>query len=365
MQLKRGVRLGRPFGIPLGVHGSWLPAAALLALHLSYSVYGELEVPATVLFAVTTTAGFFLSVVLHEVAHGVVARGMGLGVAGVTLFVFGGIARISRESSRPAQEIVIAAAGPVSSAAVGAALLAFAPVAPSPDDPSGRLLLCLGAANLAVAVFNLLPGFPLDGGRILRAVLWRLDGDATRATQRSARAGQVVGASLAAAGLALFVGFGAVELRTGALEGLWLVVVGAFVTTLATAARRSASVARELEGQQAGPWARPFGGAVTPDDLVTPVTPNGKAPLAVTDRGRLTGVLPVGLEVADRGRPARDHMVPWTPRLAYRASDPLPRALELLARGRSGLLVVLDERGSVVGVLDHEGVRDRLRERTR
>jgi Zn-dependent protease len=287
---------------------------------------------------------------------------MGIKVRDVTLFVFGGVARIAREPSRPAQEFVIALAGPVVSVGIGTGLLFGAAAA---NGLSDRFLWTIGAANIALAAFNLLPGFPLDGGRILRAVLWARSGDPHRATIRASRAGQFIGLLLVAGGMVLFVGEQAERLEGGTAEGLWLAVVGAFLHVLATASRRAARVAAMLRDQSAGGWARPFAGTLSADVPMARVAAVGSAPIAVSDNGRLTGVLlPAHMAKRLPDDRVREAMIPWTPRLTFPAAQPLSRALERLAATDAGVLVVVDEHGAALGILDHGGVRERLR-RTR
>lgn len=336
MRFRRGFRLGRPFGIPLVVHGSWFPAALLLASHFTFTAYDGAAAP--VLGALTALA-FFACLVAHEMAHALVARMLGIPVVDITLFVFGGVARIGREPSRPGQEAVIASAGPLLSAGIGAVALAL---------PGGELARTIGLANLGLAVFNLLPGFPLDGGRLLRAWLWSRWGDTHRAALAAARSGQLIGAMLVGAGIFVYAA------ADGPLEGMWLAVVGAFLVALATGSRRAAAVAERLSGEPAGSWVRPFAGTLSPSAPLR--EPHTGAPYAVAHEGRLAGVLLQNR----RGRTVADAMIPWASRLAFPARESLVRALERLAVEETGVLVVVDDSGAALGVLDHAGVRARL-----
>jgi CBS domain-containing protein len=163
----------------------------------------------------------------------------------------------------------------------------------------------------------------------------------------------MIGAVLAAAGAVVFFVTG------GTVEGLWLVVVGAFLSTLATAARRGARLAARLGGEPAGTWARPFAGTLHPEALVHALPDGG--PYAVEREGRLAGVLTHrGVAVASAATTARDVMVPWTSRLAFPAAESVRRALEHLQTEQSGVLVIVDEGGAAIGILDHAGVRARL-----
>lgn len=356
MQLKRGVRIGRPFGIPLLVHGSWLPAAMLLVLHFTLTIYAGLHPVIAAALGIVSAVVFFVCLVAHELGHAVVARALGIGVVDITLFIFGGVARIAREPSRPQQEIVIALAGPVVSVGIGATALALA------GDGTGAIRLflwTLGAANIALAAFNLLPAFPLDGGRVLRALLWARSGSLHRATLRAGRLGQSIGVLLVVVGVGAFVLARDGGVDGGGAGGLWLGVVGVFLVFLASSARRAARVAASLEEHAAGSWAKPFAGTLTMDTTMSRVAPGDDRPYAVADGGRLAGVLLPAEQGTTRAtsRSVADHMIPWAPGITFPAGEPLTRALERLAVQPSGLLVIVNEAGAVVGVLDDDAVR--------
>lgn len=350
MHLRRGVLIGRPFGIPLVVHGSWFPAAALLVLHFTLGIYARLPTPGAVALAVVSSGLFFASLVAHELAHALVAKWMGIPVLDITLFVFGGVARIGREPARPSQELLIASAGPVASAVIGASAFAFAS-----GTWLGHMLWTIGLGNLALAAFNLLPGFPLDGGRILRACLWWRSGDPHASALVAARGGQGIGLLLALGGIASWI------FTPGDVEGAWLIVLGAFLLVLATASRRATRVAARLGGESAGRFASPFAGTLAPDEPLVLRRLVPREPWAVATGGRLAGIVnPDSVSSSLDGGPVRDAMVPWTASLAIQARQPLTRALERLAGEASGILVVVDDAGSVIGVLHHAGVRAKL-----
>ncbi len=358
MLLRNGIRIGRPFGIPLLIHGSWFPAAALLVAHFALTVFAGFNPVLAVALGIVSALLFFGCLVAHEMGHALVARGLGIGVRDITLFIFGGVARIAREPSRPAQEIVIALAGPVVSVGIGVSALSLV------GDGSGagsQLLWTIGAANLVLAGFNMLPGFPLDGGRVLRAVLWARSGDLYGATMRAGRLGQSMGVGLALLGLVLFLLVGGPGVQSGAAEGLWLSVVGVFLLILATGTRRAAKLAADVGDETAGRWARPFAGTVAADSALSRLVPDG-GPLAVVDDGRLAGVLlPQTLAEPVPTTHVRDLMVPWSPALSFRADRPLTRALERLSDNETGVLILVDDQGAVIGLLDVDGLRERMR----
>jgi Zn-dependent protease len=232
--VKATIRLGRVAGVPIGAHWSVLLVTMLLAdlmamVLLPARVGGY---PPGVYWAAgaATAVLFLVSLLAHELAHAMVARHFGVGVEGITLWLLGGATQFTGEVSTARAELLISGAGPVASGVVaglweGAAVGAAALGAPGPVTVA---LGWLALVNLVLAVFNLLPGSPLDGGRVLRAILWRATGDRAGATAKAAKAGQALGAAL--------LGVGVFLLLMGYLvDGLWTAVVGWFLATSATA----------------------------------------------------------------------------------------------------------------------------------
>lgn len=190
-----GFRVGRIYGIDIHVHGSWLIIAGLVMWSLSTAAlpsdFPEVTGTARIVMAAAITSLFFVSLLIHELAHSVVAVARGIPVHRITFFLFGGMAQTSRESRTPGEEFLIAIAGPVSSLLLGFLFLTVWYL----GADAGWTPLVVGSAayigvlNLVLAVFNMLPGFPMDGGRVLRAAIWRATRDVTRATLWAARVG--------------------------------------------------------------------------------------------------------------------------------------------------------------------------------
>src|SRR5688572_33310742 len=180
-----GWRIGRLAGIDLAIHPSWLVIAFLVTYSLAGfrfpALYDDWSASAYWGVAVATAILFFVSVLAHEVSHALVARRFGLKVEGITLFIFGGATSIDEDSRTPREEALIAIAGPATSLAIGAALVGIDLFVEQPQI--GALVGWLGVINIALGAFNLIPGFPMDGGRVLRALLWRLRGDRLVATR--------------------------------------------------------------------------------------------------------------------------------------------------------------------------------------
>lgn len=213
--------IGRIGGIQVFVHVSWLVIAGLILL----SFWGQLENDhptvdrATILpLALVGTVIFFGSVLLHELAHAFMARRRGIEVKGITLFIFGGATEADAASQSARDEFLVAIVGPLTSFATAAVLALGALVAGSRDDPLPDLLAYLAVINVLLAAFNLAPGLPLDGGRVLRSAVWAITGDFAKATRWATAGGVALGYML--------VSFGLVALWQGNIGGLWLVAIG-------------------------------------------------------------------------------------------------------------------------------------------
>ena len=243
-----GIHIGKIYGIPILLHPSWFFIFGLIALSFVSKFEAlNVSIPATRLWGlgIATSVLFFGSLVFHEMAHSVIAKHYKIPVISITLFIFGGVARIGRDPSRAIEEFNIAVAGPISSLllAGGFGIVALA----------GRTNLILQALagslasiNLALALFNLLPGFPLDGGRIFRAIVWGATKDYSRSTRIAARSGQVVAYGLIAVGaISAFYGY---KSNGDMINGMWLAFIGWFLLTTARQSRAQADARGALEG---------------------------------------------------------------------------------------------------------------------
>lgn len=198
--MKSQVKLGTVFGVELGLHYSWVVIALLIVFSLASQFHAvnhnwsEAEVWGT---AIITGILFFAFLLAHELSHAMVAKARGLPIHKITLFLLGGVAQIEKEATDPNTEFWMAIVGPITSAVIGIILLALARVSgwvatAALQSPGIALLVWLGYINLALAAFNMIPGFPLDGGRVLRAILWWIMRDTERATRAAARVGQII-----------------------------------------------------------------------------------------------------------------------------------------------------------------------------
>lgn len=239
-----GFRVARIAGIDVAVHGSWLIIFFLVTYSLAVSQFPA-QFPGWSrslywVVAAATSVLFFASVLAHELSHALVARRVGLRVTRITLFIFGGAASLDDEPRRARDEALVAAAGPVASLAIGGLmLLADAFI----GQPQLRALVgWLGFINISLGLFNLLPGFPMDGGRILRALLWRFRGERHAATRNAAVVGRIFGYGLMAIGV-----YVALQ-RGGIFSGIWIALIGWFISTAAESAVAQLSVERTLRG---------------------------------------------------------------------------------------------------------------------
>jgi len=241
-------RLGRIAGVEVGVNWSWLVVFALITWSLAAGVFPDQDPGRSqdtyIVMAVIAAALFFASLLGHELGHAVTARREGMELDGITLWLFGGVARFKGQFPSAGAELRIALAGPLVSLVIGVAcsLLAWAIALPGGVD---GVLAWIGYVNLILLVFNLLPALPLDGGRVLRALLWGAKADFAWATDVAASIGRGFGYLLIGGGIALFV-------FQGAFSGAWLAFVGWFLLGAATAEQRYAAARQALAGLRVG-----------------------------------------------------------------------------------------------------------------
>jgi len=289
-------RLGQIAGIEIAVDHSWLLIFALITFSLGsqFSVVHE-DWGGGVVWtsAVVTSLLFFASIVLHELGHSLTAQRLGVGVASITLFVFGGVAQLRSEAKRPRDEVLIALAGPLVSALLGLGFQVLAGALGGGDaGPLGAVLSWLGRINLVLAIFNLVPGFPLDGGRVLRGAVWAITGSFERATSVAAGMGSFVAYTL------IFLGIATALLGGQLVSGLWLAFIGWFLLTAARATVGQVVVEGILSRVRSADVMEPVGrvsltGAETVSNLITgAVLRHGDRTFYVVDpAGRLRGIV--------------------------------------------------------------------------
>lgn len=250
------IQLARILGIRVGVSPSWFFVLFLMIYSLSGYFHDVLAGSRNTAYAVAVAGAllFFTSIVLHELGHAVVARRNGIGIAGIDLWFFGGIAKMEREADSPGQEFRVAAAGPAVTLVIAAIAFAVAAIAGDTRhffdiatlqtvsvSPGLALVSWLFLINGVLFAFNLIPAFPLDGGRIARAIAWKVTGDRNRATRVSGRVGQAFAY--------LLIGLGILLAITGdTIDGIWFALMGMFLNQAARGAVVSSQVSERIEG---------------------------------------------------------------------------------------------------------------------
>jgi Zn-dependent protease len=249
-EMKNGFHLGKIFGIDIDIDWSRLLIFALVSWSLASS-FGLAHTDWTILMqwglALVAALLFFTSILLHEMAHALAARAMKIPVRNITLFMFGGVSNIQKEPKSPFNEFVIAIVGPLTSVILGGVFLALglgsfafndvalmdSVSALSQIGPMGTMFVWLGSVNILIALFNMLPGFPLDGGRIFRSLLWAVTNNLRSATRWASWTGQAVAWALIFAGISMMFGVYIPILGVGVLNGIWIVFIGWFLQNAA------------------------------------------------------------------------------------------------------------------------------------
>jgi Zn-dependent protease/predicted transcriptional regulator len=247
--MRSSIRLGRLFGIEVGLHYSWFIIALLITMSLASQFQAtHKDWGSNVIWALSilTSLLFFVALLAHEMSHALVARTRGLTTKAITLFALGGVAQIEKEPEDAKTEFLVGIVGPVSSALIGAICLGTAwalgwRMGSAPETPLHAMFVWLGYINLSLAAFNLIPGYPLDGGRVLRSIFWLTSGDALRATQRAATVGKFIALA--------FIAFGIFRFFAGAgFGGLWIAFIGWFLMQAAAASYSSVALTEGLKG---------------------------------------------------------------------------------------------------------------------
>ena len=354
----RGFRIGSVRGVEVIADLSLFIIAALL----TWALYADLDqaFPSTntnALLAGALAGGvlFFASVFAHELSHSLVALRRGLRVRRIRLFIFGGVSEIEDEAETPDDELAITLAGPAASLGLGVLFVAVGwPLASAVALPA-RIALIVGIANLSIAVFNLLPGLPLDGGRMLRAWLWRRSGDRTRGTRIAVRTGRGMGLLLGLVGIALVA-------ILGDFSAIWFIAVGWFLYEAASTSAVQEQFMARIEGLSVAEVMRPTDTAVDGEMSVGAALEmhgwgDKLRSLPVALEGRVVGVFGTRevrrVDEAERaGTQVRDAMTPIGPGDVVTTDLPLREALAL-REGSAGVLVVVSD-GEVVGLLTGE-----------
>jgi Zn-dependent protease/predicted transcriptional regulator len=350
-------RLARIAGIEVRIDSSWTVIALLItySLYLRFStIYSSLSTIGAVGLAIFAAVLFFGSVLGHEMAHALVSQARGIRVQDITLFLFGGATRARVESRGPGDEFIIAAVGPLTSAVLAAVFWAVDVFAGDalPESLAGAFGY-LAWVNLLLAGFNLVPGFPLDGGRLLRSAIWRATGSLNQATRIAAGAGQAVGWLLVAGGVAF--------LLTGNLAGgIWFAFIGWFMVQAARSSYEDLQLRQMLRNVEARDVMSSDLLRIPPDLTLQQAVDgyfmrydHGAFP--VDEQGRTVGLLTIrGVRRVPSGelshRLVRDSMVPLDDQIMVSPDARMDQVMAKLEDSQARRVLVVDD-GEVVGII--------------
>lgn len=357
----QSVQLFTMRGIPVGIHYSWFIIFFLMTFsltgrfaseHVQWSLFEHYAV------GIATSLLFFASILFHEFSHSLVALAKGIPVRSITLFVFGGVAQIGREPDHPMTEFQIAIAGPIASFLLAIGFGVIAHVSTGRMEHIEALAGWLSSINLVLAIFNLVPGFPLDGGRIFRAVIWRVTGNLTKATRIAAGTGQGLGFA--------FIFFGIwTAFTVNWFSGLWMGLIGWFLLnaaqeTVLQVGLRSAMSGLVAEDIMARDYPRVTGELSVADLIEHYILKTGQRTFLVSADGMLEGLVTlhqvkaVPLEGRNEIR-VRDAMTPATELRVVDPQTPIPQVLELM-EGQDINQVPVTRGGRLLGCITRDHV---------
>jgi Zn-dependent protease len=361
------------FGIKIGLHYSWLIIAFLISLSLgsnfaaTHPEWGHAIVWIT---AIATALLFFVTIVVHELSHALVAKSHGLPVRSITLFALGGVAEIEREAPDAKTEFWLGIVGPITSFVIGAICLAvlyglgWTPRV-LPRTPLRAMLMWLGYINIMLAVFNMVPGFPLDGGRVLRAIAWWITGNANRATTIAARLGQIVAFAFIIVGLFQFF-------NGAGIGGLWIAFIGWFLLSASRESYAQVTITESLRNLRARDvMSTDFPTLDSHSNLQTLVDDHflrtGRRCFFVSENGKIVGLItPHEVREVDRQRwpyQTVDELMRPLDKLRIISPDtPVKQALEIMGREDLNQLPVV-ENNEMQGVLTRAHILQLLQTR--
>ena len=360
---ERGIHLFTIAGIRIIIDYSWFVIFFLVATSLSAG-YLPQEYPGASALAywvagLVATIAFFLSILFHELAHSLVALRSGIQIPSITLFLFGGVSRLSEEAKDPKTELTIAVVGPLSSFALALLFWLAGEGLEGVIHPLAQAVVeYLSFINLALGIFNLVPGLPLDGGRVLRAVVWWRTGSIDRATRLAADLGKGFAVTLMFLGAMLIF-------RGALLGGIWLIFIGMFLRGSAAQGYEQMYLMRILESVKVGDVMIQTPLTVSPDltlsDLVNRYFLRyGYRGFPVEEGERTIGLISIddlaGVPESERSeRTVRDRMRPLDASWIISKEAPLLEALERLSPGSVGRLLVLED-GRLSGMVTKTGL---------
>jgi len=363
------IRVGNIFGIPFYVHPSWFFVLTLATLEFGnllspqFSAQGAI---APLFLGFVAALLLFTSVLAHELGHSLVAIQQGIEVKSITLFLFGGLARLEKESQNPAQAFWVAIAGPAVSLGLFGLLTAIQLSIPI-TSPLGAMLGLIASVNLILALFNLIPGLPLDGGNILKSIVWQITGNPYKGVIFASRAGQLLGCIGILSGL--------IPLLHGNFNNLWNLLIGLFLVQNAGQSAQSATVQEKLTGLKAADAVIPNSPIVSADLSLREFANNyiiGKAEwrnfLVTDEQEQLLGAIAIDQmkTIPTSNWPfiqVRELMQPIDFSIVVQSDQSLLEAIALLEKGQLTQLPVIHSNGVLVGILEKASIISLLEKR--
>ncbi|MFO7996059.1 MAG: site-2 protease family protein [Dehalococcoidia bacterium] len=347
--MKSSLRLIRIAGIDIGIHYSWILIFVLLSWSLAQGFFPGLypgwDTRTYWITGVAAALLLFGSVLIHELAHSFVAKARGIPVTSITLFILGGVSNLEEEPAKPRVELAMAIVGPLASLALAGIFWGLLQLVDNQQSPLAGMLSYLALINTILAVFNLLPGFPLDGGRVLRSILWQKTGSLVRATNIAATVGRFMGWAL--------IAFGLFQVLAGNLGGLWLAFIGWFLSSAADASRRQLTTREQLSGVRVREVMTTNPTSISPDTTVSELVGNvfrrqHSRAVPVCQNDHIMGIVSV-TDVKELSRekweetPVREIMT-REPLHSVSPEDDLNTALRLIAKHDVNQVLVIDNK---------------------
>jgi len=359
--MKSSFRLVRIAGIDIGIHYTWIFIFILITWSLAQGFFPQ-SYPGwnTATYwttGVVASLVLFVSVLLHELAHSLVAQARGMSVSSITLFIFGGVSNLEEEPKKPGIELTMSIVGPLTSLALGGIFWGLLQIVENQQSPLAAILFYLALINIILAVFNLIPGFPLDGGRVLRSIIWGYTGSLTKATNSAAMVGRFFGWAL--------IAFGLFQLLAGNfLGGLWIAFIGWFLSSAADASRREVTVRQQLSAIRVKDVMNISQETISPKTLVSEVVwgifrkHHGRA-VPVCDNNRPVGIVTLtDVKELPQDRwaetPVEDIMT-REPLFTVSPEDDLNSAMKLIAQHDINQVLVLKQ-GQCAGLLSRADI---------
>jgi Zn-dependent protease/CBS domain-containing protein len=372
--MKGSITIGRIGGIEIGLHYTWLLAFFLIAWSLARLAFPQavpdLSISTYWIMGVVAAFGLFVSVLIHELCHSIVAIRRGMKVHSIVLFIFGGVSNIEGEPEKAWTEFIMSIAGPVSSLVLGGIFFGISYIlnnAGYKNTSFEIVVYYLGYINVALAVFNIVPGFPLDGGRVFRSIIWGATKSLAKATTIAGNVGRAFGWALIIIGVMLVFGFGfniASLSFQGQFNGIWFIFIGWFLTSAADNTMREISLQQHLAGVRVKDVMDSSPECVSPATSVETIVhesfiQRGRRALPVCNEAGLMGIV----TLADVKRLPQDRwantpvqeIMTRSPLLSVNENDDLNGALKILAQNGLNQIPVMSS-GRMVGLLTRSDV---------